>query len=261
MHVDECGAPERMAGVKLLTVPTDDGKLTPERRSPLGGGRGDEHRVQPRVVSITAGDRARHRLHARGDPRDRRRRPRARDVPPRRRRPPRQRRGRRSTLPLRALTTDAGVDVLSFGGTKNGPPARRRGRLPAPRARGDLRVHPQAARPARLEDALPRRPVRRPPRRRPVAAQRLPRQRDGRAASPRRSRGSTAPSSPTPWRRTASSSRSRRRRSSACATRFPAELPFYVWDEDAGTIRLMCSWDTTDEDVDGFGGRRLGARR
>ena len=33
----------------------------------------------------------------------------------------------------------------------------------------------------------------------------------------------------------------------------PAALPFYVWDEPAGTIRLMCSWDTTEEDVDGLG--------
>jgi threonine aldolase len=32
----------------------------------------------------------------------------------------------------------------------------------------------------------------------------------------------------------------------------PASLPFYVWDEAAGTIRLMCSWDTTEEDVDGL---------
>ena len=32
----------------------------------------------------------------------------------------------------------------------------------------------------------------------------------------------------------------------------PAELPFYVWDEAAGTVRLMCSWDTTEEDVDGL---------
>jgi threonine aldolase len=30
----------------------------------------------------------------------------------------------------------------------------------------------------------------------------------------------------------------------------PAAMPFYVWDEDAGTVRLMCSWDTTAEDVD-----------
>jgi threonine aldolase len=32
----------------------------------------------------------------------------------------------------------------------------------------------------------------------------------------------------------------------------PAAMPFYVWDEGAGTIRLMCSWDTTAEDVDGL---------
>ena len=32
----------------------------------------------------------------------------------------------------------------------------------------------------------------------------------------------------------------------------PAAHPFYVWDEAAGTIRLMCSWDTTEDDVDGL---------
>jgi threonine aldolase len=31
-----------------------------------------------------------------------------------------------------------------------------------------------------------------------------------------------------------------------------SELPFYVWDEATRTVRLMCSWDTTEEDVDGF---------
>jgi threonine aldolase len=30
------------------------------------------------------------------------------------------------------------------------------------------------------------------------------------------------------------------------------EYPFYVWDESAGEVRWMCSWDTTEEDVDGF---------
>jgi threonine aldolase len=30
----------------------------------------------------------------------------------------------------------------------------------------------------------------------------------------------------------------------------PAAMPFYVWDEAAGTVRLMCSWDTTAEDID-----------
>ena len=31
-------------------------------------------------------------------------------------------------------------------------------------------------------------------------------------------------------------------------------MPFYVWDETAGTVRLMCSWDTTAEDIDELAG-------
>jgi threonine aldolase len=30
------------------------------------------------------------------------------------------------------------------------------------------------------------------------------------------------------------------------------EYPFYTWDEAAGEVRWMCSWDTTEEDVDAF---------
>lgn len=52
LHVDECGAAERVLGCKLLTVATPDGKLTPELIGPRLAGRGDEHRVQPRVVEI-----------------------------------------------------------------------------------------------------------------------------------------------------------------------------------------------------------------
>jgi threonine aldolase len=32
----------------------------------------------------------------------------------------------------------------------------------------------------------------------------------------------------------------------------PGEHPFYVWDDEADVIRLMCSWDTTAEDIDGL---------
>jgi threonine aldolase len=32
----------------------------------------------------------------------------------------------------------------------------------------------------------------------------------------------------------------------------PGEHPFYVWDEDADVVRWLCSWDTTDEDVEGL---------
>ena len=119
IHVDEGGAPERMGGMKLLTVPTDDGKLTPELIDREAWGWGDEHRAQPLVVSITQSTElgtlytpdeirgiAEHahglgmRLHVDG----------ARIANA----------AAALDLPLRAFTTDVGVDVLSFGGTKNG---------------------------------------------------------------------------------------------------------------------------------------------
>jgi threonine aldolase len=53
INVDECGASERLLGAKLLIVPTGDGKLTPDLIADQLGGRGDEHRSQPRVVAIS----------------------------------------------------------------------------------------------------------------------------------------------------------------------------------------------------------------
>lgn len=53
VNVDECGAPERILGSKLLTVRAPDGKLTPELIGGRLGDRGDEHRAQPRVVTIS----------------------------------------------------------------------------------------------------------------------------------------------------------------------------------------------------------------
>jgi threonine aldolase len=119
INVDECGAPERFTGCKLLTVPTPDGKLRPEDIKPLLHGIGVEHHVQPRIISISqstemgtvyrpdeiktlAGFAHQHNLLLHVD-------------------------GARIAnaaaglkVGLREITTDAGVDVLSFGGTKNG---------------------------------------------------------------------------------------------------------------------------------------------
>ncbi|MGB4441178.1 MAG: low specificity L-threonine aldolase [Coriobacteriia bacterium] len=53
INTDECGAPERFTGSKLLAVPTPDGKLTPALIAGAITGVGFEHAVQPRVVSIT----------------------------------------------------------------------------------------------------------------------------------------------------------------------------------------------------------------
>ncbi|MCC4908263.1 low specificity L-threonine aldolase [Microbacterium sp. cx-59] len=119
INVDEGGAPERVGGMKLLTVPSENGKLTPELVDREAWGWGDEHRAQPLVVSITQSTElgtvytpdeiralADHahghgmRLHLDG----------ARIANA----------AASLDVPLAALTRDAGVDVLSLGGTKNG---------------------------------------------------------------------------------------------------------------------------------------------
>ena len=53
INTDENGAPERVGAIKLLTVPTPDGKITPDLIDRQAWGWGDEHRAQPLAVSIT----------------------------------------------------------------------------------------------------------------------------------------------------------------------------------------------------------------
>jgi threonine aldolase len=53
IEVDECGAPERYLGCKLVPVVTHDGKLTPELLVAHVRDVGDPHRVQARAVSIS----------------------------------------------------------------------------------------------------------------------------------------------------------------------------------------------------------------
>lgn len=53
INVDECGAPERFLNAKLLTVPTQDGKLTIEGVERYMHGFGDQHHVQPKVISVS----------------------------------------------------------------------------------------------------------------------------------------------------------------------------------------------------------------
>jgi threonine aldolase len=53
IHTDECGAAEQILGTKLLTVPSPDGKITPEGIARHLQGRGDEHHAQAGAVAIT----------------------------------------------------------------------------------------------------------------------------------------------------------------------------------------------------------------
>jgi len=53
INTDECGSAERILGTKLLTVPSVEGKITPELIATRLAGRGDEHFAQPGVVAVT----------------------------------------------------------------------------------------------------------------------------------------------------------------------------------------------------------------
>ncbi len=119
IYTDECGAPEKFTGCKLIPIPASDGKLTVEAVGHAYHCIGDQHHVQPRVISITQvtemgtvytpreiRDLARFAhesnmfLHMDG----------ARIANA----------AVSLSLTLREATRDLGVDVLSFGGTKNG---------------------------------------------------------------------------------------------------------------------------------------------
>jgi threonine aldolase len=119
IHVDECGAPEKFTGCKLLTIPTKDGKISVDQVSRYLSGIGVEHHSQPKVISITqatemgtvytpdelerlAAFAHQHEMYLHVD-------------------------GARIAnaaaslgVSLAELTRNIGIDVLSFGGTKNG---------------------------------------------------------------------------------------------------------------------------------------------
>jgi threonine aldolase len=248
MNVDECGAPEAVAGVKLLPVATEHGKLTPELVESRITRVGDEHAVQPRVVSLTQctelgtiytprQTRALTDLaHARGmlvhmD-------------------------GARLSnaaaaleLPLQALTTEVGVDILSFGGTKNGLLG------------GEAVVFLDAG----LVDGfeyLRKQSLQLASKMRFLAAQfdallsdelwlRCARQANAMAARLAAAVGAMPGVTITrPVEANAVFATLPGKAISALQERFA----FYVWDERTGEVRWMCSWDTTAEDVDAFAG-------
>src|ERR687897_230849 len=53
VNVDECGAPEKFTGCKLIALPTPDGKLRVDQLKPFLHASGNEHHVQPRVISVS----------------------------------------------------------------------------------------------------------------------------------------------------------------------------------------------------------------
>jgi threonine aldolase len=243
---DECGAPERLLGSKLWDVPTPDGKLTPDLIRANFVGRGDVHHVQPTVVSITqstelgtlytidelrAISETTHSLgmylHMDG-----------------------ARLGNAAAslgVELRETSADVGVDVLSFGGTKNGL----MGGEAVVVLRPELAENTPFIRKQQMQLAS---------KMRFVSAQFL------------------ALLENDLWRRNASHSNAMALRLRDAIADVPgvtitqevqangvfALLPeqaipklqdsyhFYTWNEAQHEVRLMCSWDTTEDDVDQF---------
>jgi threonine aldolase len=119
IHTDECGAPEKFTGCKLILIDAPDGKLTVESVSHAYHGIGDQHHVQPKVISITQATEL-GTVYKPKEIRDLARFAHDRDMFL-------HMDGARIAnaavslgLNLRQATRDLGVDVLSFGGTKNG---------------------------------------------------------------------------------------------------------------------------------------------
>jgi threonine aldolase len=246
LNVDEAGAAERIAGVKLLQVATADGKLTPADVAARIVHVGDEHAVQPRVVTISQStelgtcysvdelralaDCAHERellLHVDGA------------------------RLANAAAALGAglgeITAEAGVDAVSFGGTKNGLLAAEavvllrpeladgflnlrkqtlqlasKGRFFAAQViamlEGDLWLRSAThanAMAARLRDAL----------------EGVPGLRFTQAVQ------ANALFAVLP---------------AGVAEALQDDWHFYTWDEHTGEVRWMCSWDTTPEEVDAF---------
>jgi threonine aldolase len=244
LNTDECGAPEAIAGVKLLSVPAEQGKLTPELVRGAIAHVGDEHAVQARVVSISQSTELgtvyslaevqaiaelahQHGLLVHMD-------------------------GARLSNAAAALgvglrEASAGVDVLSFGGTKNGLMVgeavvffdreladgflylRKQSMQLASKmrflaaqfdalltdelwSRSAAHANQMAAALATAVDGLPGLTITRPVQANAVFAVIPP----------------------------------------PATEALLAEFPFYVWDEATGEVRWMCSWDTTEADVSRF---------
>jgi threonine aldolase len=246
IHLDEGGAPEKVAGLKLWPIGTDDAKLSPELLDTEAWGYGDVHRAQPTILSLTQStesgtvyspnelaalvDRARShdmRVHLDG----------ARLANA----------AAHLGVPLRAITTDVGVDVVCFGGTKNG----------ALGAEAIVVLNPDAVPGVEF---LRKSAMQLASKMRFVSAQ------------------FTALLTDELWRRNAEHANRlaqllyrevvdipgievvRQPQANSVFAVLPSDVterlqrrfPFYLWDRTRGEVRWMCAWDTTPADVDMF---------
>jgi threonine aldolase len=258
IHADEGGAPEKMGGIKLWTVPTVDGKLTPALIDSQVFDMGFVHRAQPGVVSITQttemgtlytpkeikalADRAhKHGLLLHMD-------------------------GARLSNAAAALgksfkqfTTDVGVDLVSLGGTKIGALA----------AEAVIVTDSKSARGKALANAMPylrKTSMQLSSKMRFVSAQLLALfENDARVALANAKHANAMAKKL--YEGVLAISKKHKEVKVPNPTEANAVFPilppkvtaklqksyrFYVWNQETGQVRWMCAFDTTPQDVDGL---------
>ena len=246
LNTDEGGAAERLAGIKLLTVPAPDGRISPDVLAAQAFGWDNEHRAAPRVVSITQTtelgtcytpdqlaaicERAhgfQMWVHVDG----------ARLA------------NAAATLGagFKEFTTDVGVDVVSFGGTKNGLMV------------GEVVVvlNPDAVRAMRH---LRKSSMQLASKMRFISVQFeallegdlwLRSAAHANAMAQRLAEGMRAIEG-VEVTQSVESNAVFARLSKDATDRLQKRFYFYVWDEGTGEVRWMTSFDTTEGDVDAF---------
>jgi threonine aldolase len=254
INVDEAGAPEKLLGSKLITLDTPDGKLTPAMIEAVQWRAGDIHQSQPKVVLITQSTESGTRyspeeVRAIADTAHARSLYLYMD-------------GARIAnaaaglgVELRAITTDAGVDAMSFGGTKNGTILAEAVVILNPRLAtgGDLSVTENLG-------FIRKQYMQLSSKMRFSSAQFIALLTDDL------------------WRENASHANAMAQRLAAAVADVPGltierpveangvfatipahtipilqqHTPFYVWDEAASEVRWLCSWDTTEQEIDDF---------
>ncbi|WP_018158110.1 threonine aldolase family protein [Demetria terragena] len=246
INVDECAAPERMGGLKLLQVETSDGKLRPDQLDAFALKHDDEHAAQARVVSITqttelgtcysveeiaAVSRRAHDLgmvvHVDGS---------------------RLSNAAASLgVGFREMVTDTGVDLLSFGGTKNGLMV----------GEAVIVLNPDAVRGMKF---LRKQTMQLASKMRFISAQLMALLSDDLYLRNASHANAMAQRLAEGVRDLPGVSIARPVQSNSVFPVLPHEVSrrlmesflFYFWDETAGEVRWMCAFDTTEADVDAF---------
>ena len=248
INTDECGAPEKFTGSKLIPVATNNGKITPAQIEKHLHGFGFEHHSQPGLISITQvtelgtvysvdeirslADMAhKHGMYLQMD-------------------------GARISnaavslgLPFRSFTRDAGVDILSFGGTKNGMMIGEAVLFFNPDLALNSKYYRKQA--AQLYSKM-----------RFVGAQFVPYLRDGIWKINATHANRMAKILETEIRKLKGVEITQSVDANGIFALIPKKLIpllqneyfFYTWDESRGEVRWMTSFDTTEEDIMNFAG-------